>query len=230
MDTFQEQQPWGNSSYTIKPNSHITFDTERAHIDLITNPYYGRMLFIDGVLQSTTGDEHIYHQNLIYYAMKNRKQERVLVVGGAEGATVREVQNRDAECDLGVKEIVMVDWDQKLVEWMRDEEPWSQGSFDDERLRLHFQDVNAFLNSNEESFDTIILDLLDPENEEELEWLITLVHRCLERSKHVTLNAGSNTEYIKKMHTAFSKYSCNASNIIHVPSFQAPWYLLSIDV
>lgn len=229
MEFFEEKEPWGVTKFSVKEGSHISFDTERAHIDLITNPYYGRMLFIDGVLQSTTGDEHIYHQNLIYFALKNRKQERILIVGGAEGATVREVQNRDAECELGVKEIVMVDWDQKLVEWMRDEEPWSQGSFDDERLHLHFQDVNTYLDSNEESFDTIILDLLDPENEEELEWLIKLVHRCLERTKHITLNAGSNPVYIKKMVSAFSNYPSVGYNIIHVPSFQAPWYLISIE-
>lgn len=230
MDSFQEQQPWGTSSYTVLPNSHTSFDTERAHIDIITNPFYGRMLFIDGVLQSTTGDEHIYHQNLILSALGTRKQERVLIVGGAEGATLREVQNRDAECELGVKEIVMVDWDKQLVEWMRDKEPWSQGSFDDERLQLHCKDVNLYLNEYPDVvFDTIILDLLDPESEEELSWLIMLVHRCLLRSNHVTLNAGSRQSYIKTMQKEFAIYPTLAMNMIHVPSFQAPWYLLSID-
>ncbi len=230
MDSFQEQQPWGTTFYTVKPESHVTLLTEKAKIDLITNPYFGRMLFIDGVLQSTTGDEHMYHQPLIYYAMRNRKQEKVLIVGGAEGATVREVQNRDAECELGVKEIIMVDWDKQLVELMDKEEPWSQGSFDDERLSLYFQDINQYLDEHaDECFDTVILDLLDPENEEELEWLIQLVHRCLERTNYITLNAGSNSTYIKKMVSAFSKYPTVASNIIHVPSFQAPWYLISIE-
>ena len=230
MPTFQEEQPWGTSSYTVLPDSHVSFDTERAHIDLITNPFYGRMLFIDGVLQSTTGDEHIYHQNLILSAMGTRKQERILIVGGAEGATLRDVQNRDAECELGVKEIVMVDWDKQLVEWMRDNEPWSQGSFDDERLQLHFKDIYVYLDEHpDDSFDTIVLDLLDPESEEELEWLIQLVHRCLLRSKRVTLNAGSNPKYIKKMISVFHTYSTVASNIIHVPSFQAPWYLITIE-
>ena len=230
MDSYQEQQPWGTTSYTILPNSLRPFDTIKAHIDLITNPYYGRMLFIDGVLQSTTGDEHIYHQNLILNAMGSRKQKSVLIVGGAEGATLREVQNRDAECELGVKEIVMVDWDKELVEWMRDEEPWSQGSFNDERLELHYEDIYEYLDKNKDkSFDTIILDLLDPESEEELQWLITLVHSCLLRSDHVTLNAGSNPNYIKKMISAFHIYPTVVSNIIHVPSFQAPWYLLTIS-
>ena len=230
MDSFQEQQAWGSTSYTINPDSHTSFDTERAHIDLITNPYYGRMLFIDGVLQSTTGDEHIYHQNLILDAMGSRKQEKILIVGGAEGATLREVQNRDAECEMGVKEITMVDWDEQLVKWMQEEEPWSQGSFDDERLSLFYQDINVYLNEHtDECFDTVILDLLDPESEEELQWLIDLVKRCFERTKHLTLNAGNNPIYVAKIRQAFSHYKTVTMNIINVPSFQAPWYIVSIS-
>ena len=53
-------------------------------MDLLTNRYFGRMLFIDNVLQSTTSDEHIYHRTLVKEGMGYIPSPRVLIVGGAE--------------------------------------------------------------------------------------------------------------------------------------------------
>jgi len=60
--SFEETQPWGKSTYIVLEGSAISFNTRRASINLITNPFFGRMLFIDGVLQSSTSDEEIYHK------------------------------------------------------------------------------------------------------------------------------------------------------------------------
>ena len=51
---------------------------------------YGRMLFLDGELQSASADEQIYHSSLVHPVMgrvQEPKEARVLVVGGGEGAT-----------------------------------------------------------------------------------------------------------------------------------------------
>lgn len=105
--SIAEKQPWGKTIYDCIPDTHLTFQTERAKVDLITNPWFGRMLFIDGVLQSCTGDEHLYHIPFTKEAFGFRPQNRILIAGSAEGALLREIEDLDGECNLGVKEIVI---------------------------------------------------------------------------------------------------------------------------
>jgi spermidine synthase len=233
--TYQEVQPWGITSYTILKDSFLSFQTKKAKIDLFTNPYFGRMLFIDGVLQSATADEHLYHQKMVLKGMGYRKQERILIVGGAEGALLREIQDHDTTCDLGVKEIVMVDWDQELVEYLREEEPWSRGSFDDERLRLVFDNIESFLQTNKQLFDTFFLDLLDPNTKEEMEWLCSIIEKSISFISEkgvLIMNVGSNLvridECILFLQEKFPQKKIEQIKIM-VPSFQEISYFISIS-
>ena len=73
---------------------------------------YGRMLFTDGELQSTEGDEAIYHEHLVhpavmmYRSLYGDKPLRVCVLGAGEGATCRELLKWPC-----VKEIIWNDFD-----------------------------------------------------------------------------------------------------------------------
>ena len=235
MNTFTEKQPWGTTSYTVLPGSHTHFQTQRATIDLITNPHFGRMLFIDGVLQSSTADEQLYHKPLVKAAMGFRPNSKVLVAGGAEGATVREIQNLDSASNLGVKEIVMVDWDGQLVQHMMNHEPWAQGSFDEPRLTLLYKDFEEYINSCNIRFDTIILDLLDPTSEDELQWLrkqIFTSSLALEPNGRLTVNCGSKLQYAENVKQFIEKTIRNTTakiDSIFVPSFMEMWYLVTLQ-
>lgn len=237
METFIETQPWGQTVYEVLPKSHIQFQTVKQKVDLITNPYFGRMFFLDKCLQSATADEHMYHQELVSKGMaEGRKQKRVLIAGGAEGATIREVQNFDAKFSLGVEEIVMVDWDEELVQYMDKEEPWSQGSFDDPRVKLFFKDIHDFLKENTELFDTVLFDLLDIECEKDLCFMVdviktTLLHK-LEPKGVLTCNIGRNPLQASKLQGFLQHEFTNCSFEIHnifIPSFQEVWYFLTIQ-
>ncbi len=233
---MEEVQPWGKTIYSVNSGSHTHFQTAKQTVDLITNPYFGRMLFLDGCLQSTTADEQIYHSALVQKGMGNRPQKRVLIAGGAEGATLRDVQNHDAKNQLGVEEIVMVDWDEQLVKHMDADEPWSQGSFDDPRLQLVFEDIFTFLGKKQEKpFDTILLDLLDIEESNDYLWICSVLKKCvplLETKGGLAMNVGrSYTDAVNLriflQDTFATPIQCKVSEIF-VPSFQEPWYLLSL--
>jgi spermidine synthase len=230
---FTEQQLWGTTSYTVLEGSHTSFQTEKATIDLITNPLFGRMLFIDGVLQSTEGDEKLYHIPLIKlaFATDEKKSPMVLIAGGAEGATIREVQEADYNGEFGIEEIHMVDWDQQLVEHMRDNEGWSNGAFDDPRVHLHFEDIFVYLQQAGPKFDTIFLDLLDPTEAEE-DWFVNLLNKAIDRLQKggiIVANFGSDLELTKKIMQRLgygnSRVSLTRWEIIQVPSFMQPWVL-----
>lgn len=214
---MKEYQPWGITEYTVLNGSRKSFNTSRATIDLITNPYYGRMLFIDGVLQSTSSDEKIYHGELV----KNMGEpSRVLIAGGAEGALARQVL-------LGtVSKVVMVDWDEELVSAMRDE-PFSGGAFDDPRLEVVHEDILEYL-ERAEGFDYILLDLLDPAD---TEWICHVCNKALEKSSSLCMNAGGDKDIVLAIMNRLKRPGYYMTKRkISVPSFQQEWYLIDIEV
>jgi spermidine synthase len=223
MSTYKEIQPWGETVYAVLNGSHISFTTKRAKIDLITNPYYGRMLFIGGVLQSAESDERIYHSEIVK-AIPG-KPKNVLIAGGAEGALAKELF-------LGsVLKVVMVDWDEQLVNHMK-KEPFAGDAFKDPRLRIVHEDMLEYLKQTNESFDTIILDLLDPHTDEEIEWLMNVLALCLQKRCNISMNAGGDVDILNKIMGRLYKivpYDFYiSSKTIHVPCFQQEWYLIAI--
>jgi len=152
-----------------------------ARIDILDTAEYGRMLFIDGIAQSAEQDEFIYHESLVHPAMLLHPNPRsVCIVGGAEGATIREVAKYQ-----DVSRIVMVDIDEELVKVCKQYlSSWNKGAYEDPRLQLHIGDGRKFLEQAEETFDVIIVDLNDPTQDSPAIYLFTrefyqLVYRRL---------------------------------------------------
>jgi spermidine synthase len=127
-------------------------------IDIVDTHAFGRVLFLDNMVQSSELDEFIYHEMMVHPALFTHGPVRsVCIIGGAEGATLREVLRHDP------RRVVMVDIDEKLVEICRKHLPsWSQGAFDDPRVELRFEDGRKFLEQTDETFDAILIDLSDP--------------------------------------------------------------------
>ncbi|MCE4613043.1 MAG: polyamine aminopropyltransferase [Desulfurococcales archaeon] len=119
----------------------------------------GKALILDGKTQSTEHDEFVYHEALVHPAMiLHGSPERVLILGGGEGATAREALRFKS-----VKEVVMVDIDEEVVRVSRELLPeWHRGAFTDPRLRLVIGDGYEYVEKSRERFDVIIADLADP--------------------------------------------------------------------
>jgi spermidine synthase len=138
----------------------VSGKTRFQEYKIFENRVWGRMLILDGRLQSAEMDEFIYHEALVHPGLlAHPEPRRVLVVGGGEGATLREVLRYGA-----VRRAVMVDLDQELVEVCREWLPtFHQGAFDDPRTEAVFADGRGWLASQEDaSFEVIILDLTEP--------------------------------------------------------------------
>jgi spermidine synthase len=119
---------------------------------------YGRILFMDGSVQSSADDEALYHEMLVQPAMLIHPNPRdVLVIGGGEGATLREVLAHNT-----VRSATMVDIDGEAVELCREFLPsWHRGAFADPRTRLHFDDGRRFVENSDEFYDVVIIDVVD---------------------------------------------------------------------
>ena len=205
---YIEQQAWGETHYEVVPNSYRILKTLRQTAEFITNPCFGRMLFLNGVLQSASSDEHIYHE-----AMARLCEGRyILIAGGAEGGMAREVLKRD------VDRVVMTDWDEDLVNHIRFKEGMNKEAFQDPRLRLEFSDILDYLRSTSESFDTVVLDLLDITTEEEFAFMKSIL--ALVKGT-VVMNVGSS----RKMAELFGGEVVE----VFVPSFQERWYIVKLS-
>ena len=133
--------------------------TAYQQVELLESEIYGRSLVLDGKTQSTERDEFVYHEGLVHPAMCFHPGPRtVFIGGGGEGGTLRETL-----AHRSVERVVMLDLDQEVVELCRRFLPQHhQGSFDDPRLDLRHEDARAFLENTQESFDVMIMDLVDP--------------------------------------------------------------------
>jgi spermidine synthase len=148
-----------NEAHTFSVNA-VFFMGRTAFQDvaIFDTDEYGKVLVIDGKTQSAEDDEYVYHEALVHPAMLvHPDPRRVLIVGGGEGATLREVVQYGS-----VERVVMVDIDQELVQlcqkWMPE---WHEGAFDDSRLELVFGDGKEFIEQTSETFDVIIIDVCD---------------------------------------------------------------------
>ena len=133
--------------------------TAYQQVEVLETPGLGRCLVLDGKTQSAEADEFIYHEGLVHPALvAHPRPEYVCVLGGGEGATVREVLRHNT-----VRHVGMVDLDQEVVEVCRQFLPTlHQGAFDDPRLRIHYSDAGAFFDTCTDLFDVLVLDLADP--------------------------------------------------------------------
>lgn len=130
-------------------------------------PTLGTCLFLDHEIQSSSGDEDIYHECLVHPVMDSVPsdvRERILVIGGGEGATVREV--------LKWPDVRIVDWvdiDGEVVAACREHLKWGQdNAYTDPRVTYYAEDIRTFLQSLTSSikYDVIIIDLPDPDPED----------------------------------------------------------------
>ncbi len=128
-------------------------------VAVLRTAMFGKMLVLDGDTQSSQRDEKIYHESLVQPALAAiGDRSEILILGGGEGATLREVLRHP-----GVRRCTMVDIDGEVVDLCKKYLPeWSDGAFDDARARLIIGDALAFLKADRGSYGAVISDLTEP--------------------------------------------------------------------
>ena len=128
-------------------------------MEIMETASYGKVLVLDARIQSSVADDFIYHEVLVHPVMMlHPRPESVLVIGGGEGATLREILKYGS-----VKRAVMVDIDQEVVEACKIHLPeLHQGAFEDPRVAVLHEDARGWLESTSERFDVAIVDLTEP--------------------------------------------------------------------
>jgi spermidine synthase len=159
MSTYQETLYEGYGQYFAVDKLLHEVRTEHQHLVIFENARMGRVMALDGVIQTTEADEFIYHEMLTHVPiLAHGRAQRVLIIGGGDGGMLREVRKHKS-----VEHITMVEIDGTVVEMCKQFLPnHSSGAFDDPRLNLVIDDGMRFVATTEEKFDVIISDSTDP--------------------------------------------------------------------
>ena len=126
-------------------------------IEIIENKEYGRILFLDGLVQTTEKDEFFYHEMLVHPAMASHaRPKKVLIIGGGDGGTLREALR------YPVEKAWLCEIDGQVIEACRKHFDWLRPAFEDGRAELVIGDGNVFIRETIEKFDVILVDSSDP--------------------------------------------------------------------
>jgi len=160
-----------------------------THVEMIQCPTWKIACYMDGIIQSCEMDEATYHESLVHPIMNHTvRKNRVLIIGGGEGATAREVLK------WPVEQVDMYDWDEEVVQLFQNKYPqWAKGAWEDKRLTLHFDNIFDIISEEPSApYDIIIIDLFDPEEANRNAWshLFQNLHKWMTPNTSIVIYAG----------------------------------------
>jgi spermidine synthase len=152
-------------SMTVRVTNRLAdVKSDFQRIEILDTDVFGKMLLLDGHIQLTEFDEHAYHESLVHPAVLSvPNAKRALVVGGGDGAVVRELCKHK-----NLEHIDLVDIDRMVIETCIQHMPSLQaGCLADMRVKTHITDAFEFVRKAEETYDIVVMDSTDVYEEEE---------------------------------------------------------------
>jgi len=135
-------------------------DSPYQSIEIVQTKRFGKVLILDGIVQTTELDEFIYHEMLVHVPMLAcTAATEVLIIGGGDGGALRELLKHDVE------RVDMIEIDEQVVSSCIDFLPTlnNHGAvFKDTRTNLIIEDAITFLGRDNRRYDVIISDSTDP--------------------------------------------------------------------
>ena len=127
-------------------------------VDVVKTKGHGAMLLNDGIIMVSERDEYVYHEMIAHVPLfVHPNPSRVLVIGGGDGGTVREVVKHQ-----NLSRAVMVEIDEMVVNACREHMPSVSYALDDPRVELIIGDGVKYVESTDETFDVVLIDSTDP--------------------------------------------------------------------
>lgn len=123
-----------------------------------TDSSLGRVLTLDDLMMTTEGDEYHYHEMIAHIPMMNHKNpESVLVIGGGDGGTIREVLKHKT-----VKRVVLCEIDGMVIEACKQFLPTIACELDNPKVEILVQDAIEYIKDKKNEFDIVLIDSTDP--------------------------------------------------------------------
>ncbi len=161
MELWLEEQLELANGRAMKMRVLETLDSFKSpfqQIDVFKTQAFGKVFTLDGIIMMTESDEFSYHEMITHVPMLSHPNpEYVLVVGGGDGGTVREVLKHSS-----VKEVHLCEIDKAVVDMSKKHFPSIAKAMSDKRVIHAYEDGAKYVKANKKKFDVIIIDSSDP--------------------------------------------------------------------
>lgn len=158
MIKFIEKDPYAPIQYSYEV-SKILYSGKSAYqeIQVFENPFFGKILVLDGVVQITERDEFFYHEMLAHVVLSAHPDpRRVVVIGGGDGGTVREVLRHKS-----VEKVYFIEIDEEVINVSKKFFPSVACGIDDKRVEVKCMDGAEFVKGRKSDIDVVIVDSTD---------------------------------------------------------------------
>lgn len=159
MELWYTDQHTDDVRFSMKATVQVASKKSAVQqIDILDTPAYGRVLVLDGGLMTTEKDEFIYHEMITHVPMAvNPAVKNVLVIGGGDGGTVRELVKYRT-----IESIDLVEVDKDVVLLAKKFLPFTSSKLKDRRVSVWFEEGLRYVRGKKAEYDLIIIDSSDP--------------------------------------------------------------------
>lgn len=159
MDMWLKEGQISDAAMTYKiKETLVTKKTEFQDLAIVDTYAFGRMLILDGIVQTTIRDEYVYHEMISHIPLfTHPNPKKVLVVGGGDGGAIREILKHPS-----VEKAILCEIDSAVVEECKKFLPEISCALDDSRCEIFIGDGIKYVHEHKNEFDVIIVDSTDP--------------------------------------------------------------------
>lgn len=123
-----------------------------------TDSSLGKVLTLDGLMMTTEGDEYFYHEMITHVPMLSHKNpKKILVIGGGDGGTIKEVLKHNT-----VEDIVLCEIDELVIKACKKHLPSISKGLDNKKVKIIIEDAVSFIKNKKNEYDIILIDSTDP--------------------------------------------------------------------
>lgn len=159
MELWYTEKHTPNSGITIKAKQTLYKEkTDFQELVIIDTEDFGKIMLLDGLVMLSEKDEFVYHEMLVHpslYTHPNPK--RVLIIGGGDGGTLREVVRHPS-----VEKAVLVEIDGAVIEASKRFFPQVASGFNSDKAEIIVGDGIKYVSETDAEYDVILIDSTDP--------------------------------------------------------------------
>ena len=157
---YEERSAAGDIRFGLRIDRHVASQQSRfQRVDIYDTEAFGRIMTIDGLMMLTERDEFVYHDMMAHVPLFSHPNPRnVLIIGGGDGGTLREVLKHPT-----VERATLIEIDHVVVDMAREHLPNLAHGMDDPRADVRIDDgIEHVKNAASEHYDVILVDSTDP--------------------------------------------------------------------
>ena len=159
MELWYTEKQTENVGITCKVSHSLhTEKTEFQDMAVIETLQFGRMLVLDGMVQTCIKDEFVYHEMITHVPLNTHANPKnVLVIGGGDGGAIREIVKHPA-----VEKATLVEIDRRVVEVSKEYLPEISCGLDNPKVTVIYDDGIKHVRENPDTYDVILVDSTEP--------------------------------------------------------------------